>query len=165
MAKRQEFSFLAYCAASGLCGALSAACCKEAGRPAASPYIAAAMYTAMLAVRSSSSIISSSTTLSFLSYNSPSISDLPQFNFLGLTLFSLALRRTASLQATAASVSANILASGIVGCIFYSETLHIRWWLGLTCLTIGTVLVQPQLQAKIEEIESQRGRQRHRRQR
>jgi hypothetical protein len=51
MAKRQKFSFLAFCAAAGLSGALSATCGKEAGNPAASPYITAAMYTAMLAVR------------------------------------------------------------------------------------------------------------------
>lgn len=58
MAKRQEFSFLAYCATSGLCGALSATCGKEAGNLAASPYIATAMYSAMLAVRAPPIIIS-----------------------------------------------------------------------------------------------------------
>lgn len=74
-----------------------------------------------------------------------------QFNFVGLTLFSLALRRTASLQATAASVSANILASGMLGWAIYSETLYARWWLGVACLTIGTALVQTRTDAKITE--------------
>jgi hypothetical protein len=52
MATKRQFSFIAWCAASGICGALSATCGKEAPLTA-SPYMAALMYTAMLAVRAS----------------------------------------------------------------------------------------------------------------
>ena len=67
-----------------------------------------------------------------------------QLNLMGLALFSAALRRTASLQATAAAVAANISASGLLGWSVYGETIPLQWWVGLGCLTLGVALVQPQ---------------------
>ncbi len=74
----------------------------------------------------------------------------PQFNIAGLALFSAALRRTASLQATAASVAANVAASGLLGWALHGETVPLRWWMGLACLTVGVALVQPRPQAQAQ---------------
>ena len=51
MASQTKLSFIAFCLASGICGALSAACGKAAGQAEASPFIKWGMYAAMLTVR------------------------------------------------------------------------------------------------------------------
>ena len=60
-----------------------------------------------------------------------------------VALYSAAMRRTSSLQATAGSVTANILFSGVLGRRLYGEPLPLQWWAGLCCLTAGVLLVYP----------------------
>lgn len=65
-------------------------------------------------------------------------------NAIAMATFSAALKRTTSLHATALSVASNTLGSGILGWVVYLEPISLRWMVGVSCLVVGAVLVQPQ---------------------
>lgn len=63
-----------------------------------------------------------------------------QCNLAMVALFSAALRRTSSLQATVAAVAANICASGLLGRLVFAERLEPRWLVGVCCILAGAAL-------------------------
>ena len=70
-------------------------------------------------------------------------------NVAGTVSFSSALGRTTSLHATAISVATNALSSGLIGYIVYMEKICAKWLVGVFCLALGAVLVQPKDQSPV----------------
>lgn len=62
-------------------------------------------------------------------------------NALGLTCYVRSLADMPSLQATSISNTFNTVASGVLGRLVFAEPLPARWWLGVTALAAGTLLV------------------------
>lgn len=103
-----------FCAISGACGALAAACGKLAGRP----YVGAAGRWACY-------------------------SGLLGCNALMLACYNRSLLYTSSLAATTAATAVNITATGLLGRLAFGEQTSARWWAGVTCIWLGSLLLQP----------------------
>ena len=61
-----------------------------------------------------------------------------QCNIAGLILYHRALEQYSSVLATASNNAANIVLSGLLGRFFFREDLPINWWMGASCMMLGT---------------------------
>lgn len=61
-----------------------------------------------------------------------------QCNIAGLILYHQALTQYSSVLATASNNAANIVLSGLLGRFFFLEDLPINWWMGASCMMLGT---------------------------
>mmetsp|Transcript_19385 Transcript_19385/g.33337 ORF Transcript_19385/g.33337 Transcript_19385/m.33337 type:complete len:81 (-) Transcript_19385:240-482(-) len=65
--------------------------------------------------------------------------------------FVLSMKQTNSVNASIINTSCQFIFTALFSFVLFGETLNARWWLGLTCLLVGLILILRGTETKQEK--------------